>query len=436
MPQAGPGTVHADRPLPVGSPLAPTAGAQRIVAIDVLRGVVLLGILVMNVSFMGWPEAWAMGPLRHPDGTVAERALWFVAEVFANMKMMSIFSLLFGAGIVMVADRAIAAGRSPAKLHYKRMVWLGVIGFIHIFFMWYGDILLTYAMVGALAYLMRRLPVRWLVGLGFGLLGIALLITLAFAGLFALWRMGDPAGYAELDMYSHDGVLSEVAAYRGGPVAQLRHRVPAALMMLLFVGPIMFYWWSGGMMLLGMAAMKTRLITGELSSAVYTKLLGLGLFVGLPMGAALAGYKLYATPASIHTAPGGITAMLEQSCHYLTVVPIVCGWIGGVLLLCKQPWFAKLSHPLACVGRMALTNYLSQTILVTFIFYGHGLGYFAKLQRPAMFGIVLGVWALQLAWSPLWLARFRYGPMEWLWRSLTYARLEPMRRRAAVVHKS
>lgn len=429
MPQASNVESRTPRPLTPGSPLAPTAGAQRIVAIDVLRGVVLLGILVMNIPFMGWPSSLAMTPLRFPDDTAMERGLWFLAEVFTNMKMMSIFSLLFGAGIVMVADRAAAAGRSPAGLHYKRMGWLAAFGFVHVFFMWYGDILLTYAMVGALVFLLRRLPVRCLVVAGFGSLSVALLITLAFAALFALWRSADPAGYAELDLYGYDQNTAEYAAYTGGPIAQLRHRVPMALEMLLFVGPIMLYWWAGGMMLLGMAAMKTRLITGELPTRVYAWMLLVGICVGLPLASALAGYRILAEPAGPHQTVGAIASMLLSSAHYVTVVPVVCGWIGGVLLLCKQPWFGKLSHPVACVGRMALTNYLAQTLVVTFIFYGHGLGQFGSIQRPGMYAIVLGVWALQLTWSPLWLRWFRFGPMEWVWRSLTYMRLEPMRRR-------
>lgn len=413
-----------------GSPLAPTAGAQRIVAIDVLRGVVLLGILVMNVSFMGWPDAWAMEPLTFVDDTPAERGLWLLAEVFANMKMMSIFSLLFGAGIVMVADRAAAAGKSPAALHYKRMAWLLVFGLVHLFLFWHGDILAIYALVGSVVFLLRRVPVRWLVVLGLTSLGVTFVIWLGFAALVAVLEHQDPAAAAEIDAYDAAGVEETIANYRGGPLSQMRSRVPSGLFMLLFLGPILYYWWPAGMMLLGMAAMKTRLITGELHAKVYARMLAVGLVVGLPLSAALAWIHLH--DESEHAS----VMFLSMAAHFAATLPMVCGWIGGVLLLCKQPWFAKLSHPLACVGRMALTNYLSQTLIVTFIFYGHGLGYFAKLQRPAMFAIVLGVWALQLAWSPLWLARFRFGPMEWLWRSLTYARLEPMRRRAAVAHKS
>ena len=403
--------------------LAPTAGAQRIVAIDVLRGVVLLGILVMNVSFMGWPEAWAMGALQFVDDTPTERGLWFLADVFANMKMMSIFSLLFGAGIVMVADRAAAAGRSPAALHYKRMGWLLAIGLVHLFLLWYGDILVIYALVGSVAFLLRRLPVRWLVVCGGLLLGVAIAIWLGFAGLMVLAESLDPGSTAEVEAYDVQGIEAEIAAYRGGPLSQLTHRVPSALFMLLFIGPILMYWWAGGMMLLGMAAMKTRLVTGELPTKVYALLLAIGLCVGLPLAAVLAAYHL----ASATQSAAVMFALMAA--HSAVTVLMVCGWVGGVLLLCKQSWFSKLSHPLASVGRMALTNYLAQTVVVTFIFYGHGLGYFAKLQRPAMFGIVLGVWALQLVWSPLWLKCFRFGPMEWVWRSLVYVRFEPMLKR-------
>ncbi|MEM9415131.1 MAG: DUF418 domain-containing protein [Planctomycetota bacterium] len=409
-----------------GSPLAPTAGSQRIVSIDVLRGVVLLGILVMNVSFMGWPEAWAMDSLRFVDDRPIERGLWWLAEVFANMKMMSIFSLLFGAGVVMMADRALAAGRSSAGLHYKRMGWLLLIGLVHLFLMWYGDILVLYALVGSVAYLLRRLPVVWLLVIACVLLAVVFVIWLGFAGLVLMLKQHDPAQYAAFEMYDMAEIEGEVAAYRGGLLDQLAHRVPSALFMVLLLGPMLYFWWAGGMMLLGMAAMKSRLLAGAWSSKAYAGMLAVGGLVGVPLAGGLAWYKL----TSGSERPEMV--FLLMSAHFATTLLIVPGWVGGVMLLCKQPWFAKVSHPLACVGRMALTNYLSQTLIVTFIFYGHGLGYFAKLERPAMFGIVLGVWVLQLVWSPIWLARFRFGPMEWVWRSLTYLRLEPMRRRAAV----
>jgi uncharacterized protein len=413
-----------------GSPLAPTAGAERIVAIDVLRGVVLLGILVMNVSFMGWPEAWAMDSPQFTDNTGPELALWFMADVLVNMRMMSIFSMLFGAGVVMVAEKAIAAGKSPAGLHYKRMFWLLVFGLVHAFLMWYGDILVGYALIGSIVYLLRRLPVRWLVACGAVSLGVATAVTLGFAGLFLLWKHGDPSGYASFDFYERDLIPGEIEAYRGGVVAQFHERWPAALMFIVFVGPTMFYWWSAGMMLFGMAAMKARLITGERPTKVYAAMAAAGFGIGLPLASAVTWYKMaYGTGDAAQT-------MLLFAAHYLPTVFVVCGWVGLVLLLCRQAWFATLSRPLASVGRMALTNYLSQTLIVTFLFYGHGLGLFAKLDRPAMFGIVLGVWALQLTWSPLWLSRFRFGPMEWVWRSLTYRRLEPMRRRAAPAHTS
>ena len=418
-----PGQSPPPTPTP-GSPLAPTAGAQRIVSIDVLRGVVLLGILVMNIPFMGWPEAWAMDSLRFVDDRPVERGLWFFAEVFANMKMMSIFSLLFGAGIVMVADRAIAAGRSPAGLHYKRMFWLLVIGLVHLILMWYGDILVLYALVGSVAYLLRRLPVGWLVALACVLLGVVFVIWLGFAGLMLMLEQHDPAEYAAFEMYDLAEIEGEIAAYRGGPLDQLAHRGPSALFMVLLLGPMLYFWWAGGMMLLGMAAMKSRLVTGAWSAKAYASMLAVGGFVGVPLAAGLAWYKL--TSASDRPE----MAFLLMAAHFVTTLLIVPGWIGLVMLLCKQGWFAKLSHPLACVGRMALTNYLSQTLIVTFIFYGHGLGKFGSMERPGMYAIVLGVWALQLVWSPLWLRWFRFGPMEWVWRSLTYLRLEPMRKHA------
>jgi uncharacterized protein len=194
-------------------------------------------------------------------------------------------------------------------------------------------------------------------------------------------------------------------------------------MSMLFFGPFMFYWWSAGMMLLGMAAMKAKLITGAQPAKVYAAMAAIGFGLGLPMASVITGLKLAMASSS------DVEAMLLFVAHYLPTVFVVTGWVGLVLLICRAHVLARFLHPLGCVGRMALTNYLSQTLIVTFVFYGHGLGYFAMLDRPKMALIVLGVWLLQLVWSPIWLARFRFGPLEWLWRSLTYGRLEPLKKK-------
>ncbi|NRA59157.1 MAG: DUF418 domain-containing protein, partial [Phycisphaerales bacterium] len=176
---------------------------------------------------------------------------------------------------------------------------------------------------------------------------------------------------------------------------------------------------------LGMALYKWRVFDASRSTAFYATLLAAGLLIG--GGHIAAGVVVNHRNGFDPVAFFGVVGWF----NYAGSVGMALAWIALVMLVCKSGVLRWLRASLAAVGRMALTNYLMQSVIAAFIFYGWGLGYFGRLDRIDYVPIVVGVWAFQMLASPLWLARFRYGPMEWLWRSLTYWKPQPMRRGSA-----
>jgi len=218
----------------------------------------------------------------------------------------------------------------------------------------------------------------------------------------------------------------EVAAYRGGWLAQMEMRLPAALEMHGFVYPVWGFWRAAGMMLLGMALYRSGVITGQAPGQLYWRLLLAALCAGLPLVA-------FGIHWNFRNEWGVSSMFLGSQFNYWGSVLAGLGWMAGVILLLQYNLLRAVTDRLAAVGRMAFTNYIMQTVLCGLIFYGHGLGWFGDVSRAGQLAIVLCIWTLQLLWSPVWLRHFRFGPLEWLWRSLTYWQVQPMRHSARVV---
>jgi len=183
----------------------------------------------------------------------------------------------------------------------------------------------------------------------------------------------------------------------------------------------MLLWRAGGMMLVGMALYKLGVLSAERSAAFYRRLAVAGLVAGLPLAAAGTAYK-------IHVDFAWDRAMFQGGLfNYVGSIGVFLGYLGLVILMVKGGRLPRLQQRLAAAGRMALTNYITQSLICSLVFYGHGLGLFERVGGPGQVAIVAAIWALQLAWSPWWLARYRFGPLEWVWRSLTYMKRQPMR---------
>jgi len=399
----------------------PIGERERITSIDVLRGFALLGILVMNIQSFAMISAAYFNPTAYGDLTGINFLVWAASHLLADQKFMTVFSMLFGAGIVVFATRAEAKQRRSAGLHYRRMMWLAIFGLLHAYLLWYGDILFTYAACGLLVYLLRRLKPGWLMLIGIVALTIPAGLNYLSGWMLTVWpQIAD----AQMEMWAPGAelVAGELETYRGTWLQQMANRIPFSIM--IQTAALLFFtlWRVGGLMLIGMALFKMGVFSATRSRAFYVAMVAVGLLIGCPL-IAYGMYRCFESAWSLAYA-----RFFGSQYNYWASILVSGMWIGLVMLVCQSGILRRLTSALAAVGRMAFTNYLMQTVICTTIFYGHGLGLYGHLERWQQILIVLGVWALQLLLSPLWLQYFRFGPLEWLWRSLSYWRPQPLLR--------
>ena len=403
---------------------APVAESGRIDALDVLRGFAVLGILVLNVQAFAMPGAAYFNPTAYGDLEGANLHVWVVGRMLADQKFMTIFSMLFGASLVLMANRAETRG-DARRVHYRRMGWLLVIGLLHAHLLWSGDILFLYAVCGMLVYPLRRQPPRRLLVLGVAMLAVASAWSVATGLTLPDWPPEELSGFAhEVWRPTPEMIGAELAAYRGGWLDQQPVRSASALEFETYVLITWGVWRAGGLMLIGMALFRSGVFSAERSPRFYAALVAVGGVLGLP---------LVAWGIAIDFARGWPlwSLFVGAQLNYWPSIAVSLGYVGAVMLACRTRALHPLTRPFAAVGRTALTNYLLQTVLCTTLFYGHGLGWFGSVDRVGQVGVVAAVWAVQLVVSPLWLRWFRFGPAEWAWRSLTYGTRLPLRRARA-----
>jgi uncharacterized protein len=402
--------------------LGPVSTTDRIDSLDTLRGFALLGILAMNIQMFSMPDAAYFFPTVFGDLSGLNGLVWYLTELLASSKFITIFSLLFGAGIVLMNDRARARGRSFAGLHYRRMFWLLVIGLIHAYLLWPGDILVSYALCGLFIYLFRNVRPGRLVVAGL----IFLIIGSSFSCLTGwssqTWPEEVVTEFEEGFFPPPEEITEEIEHMRGGFSDQMKVRFPSAVEMQVTVFPFYMLWRGAGSMLLGMALFKWGVFAARARRKTYVTFIILGLLLGIP----LTGLGIIRSSA-IDWDPIP-TFFILGNYNYVGSFFTALGWIGLIMLICQAGTLPGLRRRLAAVGQMALTNYLMHTVLCSFIFYGYGFALFGSVSRVEQTGITMGIWALQLWLSPVWLNRFRFGPMEWLWRSLSYMKKQPFRR--------
>lgn len=403
--------------------LMATAPSERYQSLDILRGFSVLGILVMNIQSFSMIGAAYLNPTAYGDLTGMNLLVWLFSHVFGDMKFMTIFSILFGAGVVLISARVESKGGKPGWLHYRRVFWLLVIGLFHAYVLWYGDILVSYALCAIGIYLFRKRSSITLLVVGFFLLCIPSVIWILFGLSLPYWPQESIAELMVSWRPEPEVYFAEIDALRGGFAEQLSIRIPASL----YFQTILFLSWTGwrvaGLMLIGMALFKWGVLTTERSPRFYVRMVLIGFLVGLPLimtGVYLNFSAFWSLKYSM---------FLGVQFNYWGSLFVSAAFIGVIMLWSKSDLFEKLKDALAAAGRMAFTNYLLQTVICTFIFYGHGLGQFGKVERWGQLLIVIGIWILILVISPLWLRRFRFGPVEWLWRTLTYFKFQSMQNR-------
>jgi uncharacterized protein len=422
------------QPGPAGPEAVPPT--TRIATLDIVRGVAVMGILAMNIVAYAMPFQAYMNPVAYGDPGAADFASWLFGFIFIDGKMRGLFSFLFGASVLLVMQRAEAKEEDPAEVHYRRMLWLLVFGMLHFYLIWFGDILVDYALMGMLAFFFREMPARKLIAWGIALILVQLLVISGLAASAmtleaAALAPGAPAGTvaAWQDLERQFGMLttqkaSETLGLFGGSYPELVENRLLKKGLDPLVGLMMFGWETLGYMLLGMAALKSGFLSGEWSDARYRKTVLIGYIVGVPVYAALA--WAYAR--------SGFSATMTLALVMAATVPfrplMVVATAALVILLTRRG--GALTGRVAAAGRAAFTNYLGTSILMTSLFYGYGGGLFGTMGRAELWLVVLAMWALMLLWSKPWLDGYLYGPFEWLWRTLARGSLQPMRRRASL----
>lgn len=378
------------------SKTAPSTTTQRITSLDTIRGVAVLGILTMNVVSYGLGTSAYFNLDASSPQSLLDWTVGVAGEIFFDQKFMALFSMLFGTGIVIFADRAEHKGRHAVGLSLRRNALLLGFGLCHGAF-WDGDVLFIYAVCAPAVLALRRLPTGLLVALGVGVMLLSPLGALAAQAAIAPELAADPS--TGLGVYwGHDGPMLDAAG-------------------LWLISD--FFLRAFGMMLLGIAALRSGLLTGALDDSRLRRSAGWSLGLGLPL-AALG----VAVLAARDFAPD--IALVASIPNTLATIPLAVAYASLIILWTKRTTRRALVAKIDAVGRMALTNYLAQTALGLLVL--RGLFAPGDLGRTALLVFAVGVWVLQLWWSERWLRSFAYGPLEWLWRWATYGRRPRLRR--------
>lgn len=408
-----------------------TTMRARIQTLDIIRGVAVMGILAMNIYAFAGPGGMYFNPSAYGGDTGLNWFAWAFNFVLLDSKMRGLFSIMFGASTLLVIERATAKSDRPALRHYSRMIWLALFGLMHFYFIWWGDILFLYAGTGLLVFLWRNRSVKILRNWGIAFLALSyLLLAMNWAGMAAYQAGAIPAEQAEglgeavaaingdfgssparvaemLDLYRSD--YSTIVEYRTGellyqPISGLAMMLPETL----------------GLMLIGMALFKSGFLTGEWPRERYAKWARNCFLIGIPPLIALLYWQ-------VSSGYDGVTVFGVTMAHSMPFdVIMAIGWAALITWLAKAAIESQWSKRFAATGRMAFTNYLATSVVMTTIFYGYGLGLFGEIGRAALYLFVFGMWALMLLWSKPWLDRFHYGPLEWIWRTLSRFSPQPM----------
>jgi len=388
---------------------------NRIHSLDLLRGFAVLGILIMNITSFSQISMAYMNPKIGAGLEGYNQYFHGFNFIFADTRFMSIFSMLFGAGVVLFTQRIEAKGKRVAALHYKRMFWLLLFGLIHAYFIWVGDILVAYAICGSLVFFFRKKSIRTL----FIMAIILFLIPIIFN---CMTYYGMPADELESTFAFFHPTTKEIAsqtqAMRGSYLEQMPLRMKEALGLQTVVFMLEMFWRASAMMLLGMILYRKGVLSAEKSTTYYKKMM----WVGFVPGLILSGISLSQAYASEWNA--AYVMNIGANYKFVSGIFMALGYIGLVIWCHKKGVFIKFQNRLRATGRMAFTNYIGMSVICTLIFNGHGLGLFGTLDRLEQFLIVISIWILILIISPLVLKNYRFGPLEWLWRKLTYFSLK------------
>jgi uncharacterized protein len=428
--------------------LGPVSQQERIGSVDIVRGFALLGILTMNITAFGLADGIDYNPYALGPTSRANVLIWALRLVICDGKMRALFSMLFGAGVILLTGRAESRGAAAqsADVFTRRNMWLVLFGLIHAYFLWFGDVLYMYGVTALLfLYPCRKLSARTLITAGLAVLAllagwrtIRMENRIHQAQKVAAAEAAARSGQALTDGQKKDQkewqnlvetfhpdqktIDEQNSKMRAGYLSvfqwntSLNVRIQSLLYYRLgFCDPL-------GMMLIGMGLLRAGFLSAQLPSRIYGLIVLAGYGVGLPLGSLMAWIPW-------HSGFDSIVCFKWLFLPYdLQRLCVALAHASVLLLLIRagaMPWLMKR---LAAVGQTALSNYLGTTVICVILFDGFGFGLYGKLQLSQLMLVVLAVWCVNLIASIIWLKCFRFGPVEWLWRSLTYWQLEPLRR--------
>lgn len=429
--------------------VVPVQSDERISSLDVVRGFALLGILLMNIVGFGLYGAYD-NPTISGGATGANLWVWIVMHVLAEGKMRCLFSMVFGAGIILLTARSEqrGAGASTADIYYRRNLWLAAFGIPHAFLLWQGEILYSYGMCALALYPFRHVAAKKLLWIG-----VAMLVLIAG---FNIYMAGDTQkvireGQAAIQVEKSGAKLTDSQKEAKESWEHMRKQnLPTpeevekknqkwrgSLLDVLKVRAESVWRWHStayyhyynldvfSMMFIGMGLFKLGVFSAERSVKFYATMAGLGYLIGLS-------FNSYTANLRVSNNFDLVVSTYSYATYDIGRLSIALAHVGVLILLVKFGLMRWLTRSLAAVGQMALTNYLTHSIVCSTIFCGYGFAMYGRMERYQLYYVVAGLWIFQLIFSPIWLRHFQFGPAEWAWRSLTYWKKQPMRRSVPV----
>ena len=414
----------------------PVTQRERVLALDVARGIAVLGVLLMNIWAFAGPQAFFDYPVAIADRAGAPVATWAVIHTLFEGSQRTLLSLIFGAGALLLMTRL--ERDSPAgtarRIWYRRTFVLIAFGLVNAYvFMWPADILFVYGLAGLCLYPLRRLRTPVLLGIvvlafavpaGLRLADINHLRELAAASSAEPAKDATSAAAAEWTEELAEArpnpadpeMAAEIRTMQTGTLGEIFLRqAKVSLILQTFVA---VKWWfldALAMMILGMVLCRSGVFTQPAARSRWLAMSGIAFAIGLPLA-------LWQTNVMLATDFHPVDVTASKLSYDVRRLAMALGYLGLILWFAQATAGAAIRRALAAAGRMALTNYLAQSILCALVFYGFGLGLYGRLTGYQLYGVVLAIWTVELAWSTWWLGRYRIGPFEWVWRSLTYGR--------------
>ncbi len=395
--------------------LLPTQHGERMITLDVIRGFALLGILLVNMQFFVAPKLFLMlSGVTLFEGTVSNIADWLIT-IFATGKFFTTFSFLFGIGFFLFMERLNAKGLSVGKVYSRRLFFLLLLGLIHIFLLWSGDILLNYAIAGYFLLLFRKSSIERIRKWAIGIFSVVVFLTGFFTFLSTLMENVVDEGLVPMKDFAslvdesvvvfQNGSFSEILAFRlAEELSLVLPNYIITVPMVLFIFLIGLYVGKKGIVLNISGHLewiqkvwKKSFIYGAILTLVYVVLKA----------------ELFIVPFYLHEASVEVLSLVSG-------LVVSFFYISSMTLLCQQEQWKERLKILAPVGQMALTNYLLQTVICILLFYGYGLGFYGKVSPEMGILITFGIFTIQIIFSKFWMTRFKYGPLERAWRAFTY----------------